>query len=62
MISAINEALLFVIEIVKRTVSNIMSTGTGGFIYNVLPFFVLGIAISVVFLAVRLIRNSTWGH
>lgn len=36
-------------------------TSSGGALYNLLPLFAIGIAISLVMVAVKIVRKVTWG-
>lgn len=62
MLQAVNEGLLFVIEIIRRSVNNLISTANINtrsiFLYGI----AIGIAVSLVFMSVKLIRKSTWGQ
>lgn len=62
MLQAVNEGLLFVIEIIRRSINNLISTANINtrsiFLYGI----AIGIAVSLIFMSVKLIRKSTWGH
>lgn len=59
MFNAVSNALLFVIEVIKRVINWLLSTGIS---YHVLRLFALGIAVSLLFLAIKLIKSSIWGN
>lgn len=62
MLQAVNEGLLFVIEIIRRSVNNLISTANVNTRSVLLYGIAIGIAVSLVFMSVKLIRKSTWGH
>lgn len=62
MLQAVNEGLLFVIEIIRRSVNNLISTANINTRSVLLYGIAIGIAVSLVFMSVKLIRKSTWGH
>lgn len=58
--NSISNALLFVLEIIKRFVSWVL--GTSGNAGTWLQYGIaLGIAISILFFAIKSIRSSIWG-
>ena len=59
MIEAVTSGLTTVIGWVGTVITSI--TSTGGDLAELLPLFAVGIAISVVFLGVKVIRSIVWG-
>lgn len=59
MIESIADGLQFVLEIIKRTLDMLTANTYGG---SFLKYGIaIGIAVSIVFLVVRLVKNSVWG-
>lgn len=62
MINAITEALSTVIEWFGTVISAVVTGGnTPGALNALLPVFAIGIAVTIVFAVVGLIRRFTWG-
>ena len=59
MLTAVTNALGTVIDWCGTVISSI--TDTSGDLKELLPLFAVGIAISVVFLGVKVIRSIVWG-
>ena len=59
MLNAVTNALSTVIEWCGTIITSI--TDTTGDLKELLPLFAIGIAISVVFLGVKVIRSIVWG-
>lgn len=59
MINAVNQALAFVIEIIKRFITWI--TNAQYITAGILPLFVIGISISLIIFAIKAIRSTIWG-
>lgn len=62
MLQSVSEGLLFVIEIIKRSISNLINGNTINSRHILLYGIAIGIAVSIVFMSIKLIRKSTWGH
>ena len=58
-IAAIGEALTGVIGWVSTVVTNLV--GENGALAELLPLFLVGVAISALMLGVRIIRSFIWG-
>ena len=62
MLTAVTNALGTVIGWVGTVIDAIVTTGeNAGGLSELLPLFAVGIAISVVFLGVKVIRSIVWG-
>lgn len=64
MIDAITTALGTVVSWFGTVISSIVSApanGTGGELHALLPVFAIGIAVTIVFAVIGLIRRFTWG-
>ena len=59
MLAAVTSALTTVIGWVGTVITAL--TGTNGALAELLPLFAIGIAISAVFLGVRIIKSVVWG-
>ena len=59
MIEAVTSGLTSVIGWVGTVITAI--TGTDGALNELLPLFAVGIAISVIFLGVKVIKSIVWG-
>lgn len=59
MIEAVTSALSQVITWIGSVITAI--TGSSGALNALLPLFAIGIAISVIFLGVKVIRKIVWG-
>lgn len=60
MIAAVNESLRFILQCIGEFIRRVVVNANGK--YYVLPLFILGIVISVIFLAVKLIKGISWGN
>lgn len=65
MIQAVTNALATVIgwigTVITSLVTDASSGGAAGALNPLLPLFAIGIAISVVMIAMKIIRRVTWG-
>ena len=60
MLTAVTNALSTVITWVGTVITSLVDT-TNGELNALLPLFAIGIAISVVFLGVKVIKSVVWG-
>lgn len=63
MISVVNQVLREAVLEIGNWVSMVLSSLTedGASLWYLLPFFVIGLSISLIFVVLRLIRKFTWG-
>lgn len=64
MIEAITDALGTVVSWFGTVISSVVNApanGTGGELHALLPVFAIGVAVTVVFAVIGLIRRFTWG-
>lgn len=59
MIGAITEALTTVVGWFGTVITSV--TSTGGALAPLLPVFAIGVAVTIVFAVIGLIRRFTWG-
>ena len=59
MLTAVSDALTSLITMIGSVVTSIV--GATGELKELLPLFAIGIAASVVFIAVKVIRKIAWG-
>lgn len=59
MIAALQSAFTSIVGFVGEVVTALV--GTNGTLTDLLPLFVIGIAISLVMVVVKIIRKVTWG-
>lgn len=59
MLAAVTDAISTVITWVGTVITSL--TSSTGALYNLLPLFAIGIAISAVLLGVKIIKSVVWG-
>lgn len=59
LLEAVSSSREYVFRWIQGTVRTLISDI--GFLHHLLPLFVIGIAISAIFLGIKIIRSLTWG-